>query len=123
MKRIFLAILLLSLSSYSSAQEAINLNTPIGSKPAINNYTPVSLTLVIMPSSTITIVLLANDGTTKSFSYPCSVPCPFTTPAQVRTLINTLNTVNLSTRSLWRRIFDRLILDFPGEFVGGATVQ
>jgi hypothetical protein len=40
----------------------------------------------------------------------------------VQTLIESLNTANLSTRSLWRRVFDKLVADFPSRFTGGATV-
>lgn len=124
MKRILLVCLLTLLTVQSSAgQEAIALTTPIPAKVAISNYTPGSLTITLVPSPTIQITLIATDGSTASFSYPCSAPCAYSTPAQVATLIGQLNTVNLSTRSLWRRLFDRLLLDFPARFVGGATVQ
>ncbi len=124
MKRILYALVLLcGFALPVSAQEAIALTTPIAPKVAISNYTPGSLTITLLPSPTIQIVLMATDGTTASFSYPCSKPCAFTTPVQVGALIQALNTVNLSTRSLWRRLFDRLLLDFPDRFVGGATVQ
>ena len=124
MRQMLLAALVaFGMASSTMAQESITLTTPIAAKPAIANYTPGSLTLALVPSPTITVVVFATDGTTATFTYPCSVPCAFTTPAQVATMITTLNTANLTTRSLWRRIFDRLILDFPTRFVGGAAVQ
>ena len=122
MNRLILALCLLALTVTSFAQEQISLTTPIAAKPAIANYTPGSLTITLVPSASIVAVLIGTDGVAKSFTYPCAPPCAFSTPAQVLTLIGQLNTVNLSTRSLWRRLFDRLVLDFPTEFVGGATV-
>ena len=123
MKAIILTVLLVLAARPVLTQEAIALTTPIAAKPAISNYTPGSLTIILLPSPSIQVVLVATDGTTANFSYPCSTPCAYTTPAQVATLIGQLNTLNLSTRSLWRRLFDRLLIDFPSRFVGGATVQ
>ena len=122
MKHFTLALALLLLTATSFAQEVITLTTPIAAKPAIANYTPGSLTITLVPSASIVAVLIGTDGVPKSFTYPCAPPCAYDTPAKVATLIGQLNTVNLATRSLWRRLFDRLVLDFPTEFVGGATV-
>lgn len=124
MKQILFALLLaFGLTLPLHAQEAIALTTPIPGSAAISGYTPGALHITLVPSATIQITLIATDGTQVNFSYPCSAPCAYSTPAQVATLIGQLNTVNLSTRSLWRRLFDRLLLDFPSRFVGGATVQ
>ena len=103
--------------------ETITRTVPLPAKAAIADYTPASLTITLVPSPTIQAVLIATDGSMVTFSYPCSKPSLYSTPAQVGTLIQALNTANLSTRSLWRRLFDRLIADFPERFVGGATVQ
>ena len=121
---LFALVLVLIASAQLSAQEAaIQLTTPRPAKPAIADYRPQSLTITVSPAVSIVVALLATDDTSHVFVYPCGPPCPFDTEAKVRTLIGTLNTVNLSTRSLWRRIFDRLLLDFPERFPGGAIVQ
>lgn len=105
------------------AQEAISLTTPIA-RPAIAAYAPGELTIALLPVPRISVTIVHTaSGTAETFSYPCAPPCAFSTDAQVATLIGQLNTVNLTTRSLWRRIFDRLVLDFPARFPGGATVQ
>lgn len=104
-----------------SAQEAISLTTPIA-KPSIAGYTPVSLQIVVSPPQII-VRIAASDSTLETFEYPCATPCANDTQAKVATLINALNTANLTTRSLWRRVFDRLLLDFPLRFPGGATAQ
>lgn len=105
------------------AQESIALTAPIA-QPSIASYTPQSLSIQLKPEAHITIVISDNtSGRAETFEYPCAAPCSFTTLAQVTTLITQLNTMNLTTRSLWRRVFDRLLLDFPSRFPGGATVQ
>lgn len=121
LRLILLAVLLLAPSVF--AQEAISLTTPIA-RPAINAYAPGELTISLLPVPRITVVIVHQaSGTAETFSYPCALPCAYNTDAQVATLIGQLNTVNLTTRSLWRRIFDRLVIDFPARFPGGATVQ
>lgn len=104
------------------AQDSIVLTTPIAAKAAIASFTPGELRLTIKPNATITVTLIATDDSLWTFTYPCDNQCAFDTNAKVLTLLTTLNTANLSIRSLWRRIFDRLLLDFPSRFVGGATV-
>jgi hypothetical protein len=120
MKRCIL-LLAFVLTSTASAQEAINLTVPI-TQPSIANYTPGSLFLQLVPDPRITVTIIGTDGKGQVFEYPCATPCANDTPAKVATLIGQLNTVNLTTRSLWKRIFDRLVLDFPTRFPGGATV-
>jgi len=105
-----------------SAQERIALTTPIAAKPAISNYEPAVLQINVNPPHII-VQLRATDGTLLDFVYPCSSPCAMDTDAKVATMIAALNTANLATRSLWRRVFDRLVLDFPAKFAGGATVK
>jgi len=125
-QRLLLALALVLVPALVDAQEAIALTTPIA-RPTLASYAPATLTIDVAPVPRITVVLIANVGTVsetrETFSYPCPSPCSFTTDAQVASLITTLNTVNLTTRSLWRRVFDRLLLDFPARFPGGATVQ
>lgn len=122
MRRMFLIAAVLLLPATPFAQEVINLTTPIA-RPSITGYQPASLYVQVqpVPRITVTIIHLAS-GDLQTFSYPCAPPCSFATDVQVATLIGNLNTVNLTTRSLWNRIFDRLVLDFPARFVGGATV-
>lgn len=121
MKRIVLVLCLLSLPVLASAQETINLTTPIA-RANITNYTPRMLHIQLSPFPQIIVVIVDTAGTEMSFSYPCDSPCVNSTPASVTALITALNTANLTTRSLWRRVFDRLVLDFPARFAGGATV-
>ncbi len=129
----------------ASAQGAITLGTPITAPapPAIASYVPKALTLETGAAARIVITLVSNDANAREihFEYPrdcgsfgatlvngLQVPNPPTCPnldtsAEVATLIGQLNTANLSTRSLWRRVFDRLVADFPARFNGGGTVQ
>ena len=110
----------LGLAVSLQAQETIILTSPIV-RPNITTYTPVSLHINVSPPS-IVITIASAEGLQPAFVYPCDLPCVNSTPASVTALIVALNTANLTTRSLWRRIFDRLVLDFPSRFVGGATV-
>jgi hypothetical protein len=111
---------LLTLSIGSRAQEGINLTVPV----SIANYVPQRLDIRVQPVPSVTVELVhLASGKVETFVYPCAPPCAFSTEAQVTSLISTLNTANLSTRSLWRRTFDRLVIDFPSRFSGGASVQ
>lgn len=124
MKILLTLVCVVILSASLDAQEAINLGTPI-TQPTISNYVPASLDIQLLPVPRITVTLIhVASGRTETFSYPCGGgTCTITTDAQVTTLINALNTANLSTRSLWRRTFDRLVIDFASRFPGGGTVQ
>ena len=102
--------------------ELITLNTPI-SAPGITNYAPGSLFIALVPSATVVVTLIASNGVVEVFQYPSPAGSAMDTTAAVAAMIQTLNTANLSTRSLWRRVFDRLLLDFPSRFVGGAVVN
>lgn len=120
-KRLFVVILLMG--GVVSAQEGISLTVPIV-RPSITLYDPGSLYIDVNPVPRITVIIVNSaSGVRETFSYPCPLPCSFNTDSQVATLITQLNTANLTTRSLWRRVFDRLLLDYPSRFVGGATVQ
>ena len=127
------------------AQGTISLSTPVtfAAPPAISAYQPVSLTIRPGPTAQIVIEIAPTTDLTKvlTFEYPrdCGsfgstlvdgkqVPNPPTcanldSSAEVNTLITALNTANLSTRSLWRRVLDRIVADFPSRFPGGGTVQ
>jgi len=100
--------------------EGITLTSPIV-PPVISGYTPVSLTLALVPTPIIVVALMGTTGEVELFTYPAA-GSSMNTPASVVNMIQALNTANLSTRSLWRRVFDRLLLDFPSRFPGGATV-
>ena len=122
--------LLLSVPAF--AQEAkVHLTTPITQPTtAVSDYLPVSMLIQVRPTPAIVVRIQGTDGRIETFNYPCPVVtppavqvCTYDTDAEVLGLINALNTVNLSTRSLWRRVLDRLLLDFAPFFVGGATVQ
>ena len=126
MKKLIILPILLSIVILQG-QEAINLGTPIITAN-VTQYVPASLKIQLVPQAAIEIVIVSSTGRAEVFNYPCPVivpvgPCTTDTIAEVESLITTLNTANLSTRSLWRRVFDRLVLDFPSRFPGGGTVQ
>lgn len=121
MKKLLIALVLVFLPSLTMiAQEVIHLPTPL---PAINDWMPASLTLTTYPIISIQIILVhPASGRTEVFLYPCAL-CQMDTDDEVKVMITTLNTANLSQRSLWRRIMDRLLIDFPTRFPQGAVVQ
>lgn len=132
MRRLPLILFVLLFASAAFAQEAkVHLTTPITQPTtAVSDYLPVSELIQVRPTPAIVVRIQGTDGRIETFSYPCPtvVPpakqiCTFNTDASVMGLINTLNTTNLSTRSLWRLTMDRIVADFPAFFVGGATVQ
>lgn len=79
--------------------------------------------IYVYPTPIININVINNLDEIKRFNYPSPTGTQFDTHDKVLNLINNLNTANLSTRSLWKRIFDRLIIDFPDEFNGGGVVS
>lgn len=104
------------------ANEKIVLATPVA-QPSIADYEPGSLYLQVKPTPRIVVTILRTaDQRGEVFEYPAVGVASADTPAEVLALLEALNTVNLSTRSLWRRIFDRLVADFPSRFQGGASV-
>lgn len=141
--RHLLTLSFILLAAPALAQGSITIGTPIvpATPPTIASYVPIGLTIRPGAAASIVVELAAANDPTKTlvFEYPrdCGsfgssgvppVPNPPVCPAldtssEVDALITTLNTVNLSTRSLWRRVFDRLVADFPSRFPGGGTVQ
>ena len=143
--KFILALSFVMISSNVLAQGAVAIGTPIvpPTPATISSYNPQSLTIRPGANASITVELVASSDPTNvmSFEYPrdCGsfgstivdnkvVPNPPTCPnldtsAEVNTLIGNLNTANLTTRNLWRRVFDRLVADFPSRFPGGGTVQ
>ena len=111
-------------------QGSISLGKPI-TTPNITSYEPGRLVIELLPQPRIEVVIVSATGRIEVFNYPCQPtqlplppnPCTIDTLAEVSTLIGQLNTANLSVRNLWRRVFDRLVLDFPARFPDGATVQ
>lgn len=125
--RYVLLLLPLLLSSPGHAQQIV-LGTPL-TRIDVANYRPLSLELQRTDAATgrqarIQVVIAGTDDGTEVFTYPCSNRCAaLDTVVEVNAVITALNTANLSTRSLWHRIFDRLVTDFPERFPGGGTVQ
>lgn len=99
--------------------DSISLTTPIA-QPSISSYTPGSLYLGASEGR-IVATLVGTDGKGQVFEYP-DASTTTDTAAKTKALIQALNTANLSIRSLWQRVFDRLVADFPARFNGGATV-
>jgi hypothetical protein len=91
----------------AAAQERLTLTTPKPLPPQVVGYTVSSLLLKWEPTPQIVITLKGEDGTYTDQVYE---------GATATTLLIQLNKVNLSTRSLTQRIFDRLIAD--GRIVG-----
>jgi hypothetical protein len=102
------------------ANEKIALTTPV-TQPSIADYAPGSLYLQLLPDPRIVATLVRTDGRGEIFIYPAAGTVT-DTPAAVIALIEALNSANLTTRTLWRRLFDKLVTDFPSRFTGGATV-
>lgn len=129
-KTITILALGLLIPIYAWGQAVISLGKPI-TTPNITQYEPGRLTVQLIPQPMIEVVIVSVTGREERFTYPCQPtspplppnPCTTDTLSEVATLIEQLNTVNLTTRSLWRRIFDRLVVDFPSRFPDGATVQ
>jgi hypothetical protein len=98
--------------------ERIDLTVPVSKQ--ILNWTVARLGLVWSPFAYIDIGLVGSDGTKLDFHY-ADDPDAGTTVAT--TLLKFLNTANLSTKSLHRRILERLIADNPGlaGTIGGAA--
>jgi hypothetical protein len=92
-------LVLLFLSCALSAQERVDVGTPI--VKTITTWR-VNVFSVKPEQDTIFIQVIANTGETRDKSYTGPVG---------RTLISGLNTANLTTRSLYQRILDRLIAD------------
>jgi hypothetical protein len=99
--------------------DTITLTTPIA-QPSISGYAPGSLYLGYAEGR-IVATIIGNDGKGQVFEYP-DAGTSTDTVAKTKTLIQTLGTTNLVTRSMWQRVFDRLVADFPSRFNGGATV-
>ena len=126
----YISLVFILIGTVGLAQGSISLGKPI-TTPSINSYEPGRLVIELLPQPRIEVVIVSATGRTEVFNYPCQPtqlplppnPCTTDTLAEVSTLIGQLNTANLSVRNLWRRVFDRLIIDFPSRFPDGATVQ
>ena len=110
MKKIIVTICLILMLVFSvQAAEQVNLTTPI-TKPPINSYKIDSIVLNVT-GATITIVLIDPvSGEKPVFSYygPTATA-----------LMNALNKVDLSVKSLQQRIFERLIAE--GKIAGTVS--
>jgi hypothetical protein len=90
-----------------AAQERLALTTPKPQPAQVTGYSVSALLLKWEPTPQIVITLKGEDGAYTDQVYE---------GATATTLLIQLNKVNLSTRSLNQRIFDRLIAD--GRIVG-----
>lgn len=103
--------LLLALPACAAADEILTLAAPVV-KPSLTGYVLRTLTLNRSPGSESVSVSLVSPATGDTFVYTW-------TGATARALITGLNTANLSTKSLARRIHERLIAD--GALAGTIT--
>lgn len=119
---VFIVIGFIILAARIDSQK-IQLTTPVN-QPSINDYDPGSILLQVRPVPRIEVIIINNAGQDINFNYPCPInSCQYDTEPEVLTLINTIGSLNLSTRNLWLRTFDRLVIDFPSRFPGAVTVQ
>lgn len=102
-------------------QNLINHNTPIAQ--SITGLQPKGLDIRLLPTPQIIAYFQDSTGKEEVFAWPCALgTCTDDTSAEVLTTINALNTVNLSTNSLLRRVSQKVCTDFPSRFSGGCTV-
>lgn len=127
---LMLTLILTLLSAGALAQERITLKTPVVPPPAITDYRPGALFLQAMDPDTgltarIVVTLLRSDHRTEVFEYPCGNGClAMDSVTEVQAAIVALNSqANMTVRTLWRRVFDALVRDFPERFGGQAVVQ
>jgi hypothetical protein len=105
------------------ANEQILLTVP-AAQPVLSGYRRGSLQLFVEPAPRIVVTIIRNDTNTgEVFEYPAA-GTSLATEAQVLASLVALNTANLSGvhAALWQRIADKLVVDFPARFAGGATV-
>lgn len=100
MRRTGLCLVFVLLAAGVWAQERVDLTTPIV-QPSIVSYTVASLFLD-WDGAAIRIIVKGNDGSRVAIEY---------SGTEATTLMVALNKANLSTRSLHRRILDRLVAD------------
>lgn len=106
MIRLLLALVLLACPVY--AAEQLDLTTPIQA-PSVTSYRVIALSMV-WPTGDIAITLADPLGGTQTFSY---------TGADGVALMQTLNTANLSVKSLHKRILEKLVAD--GKLTGTVS--
>ena len=105
-RRTFLAGLLGStVAGVAFAGELLNLTTP-ETGPSITNWQVITVRFGWVEQR-IDIVLLGTNGEQRAFAY---------TGSEATTLMKALNKVDLSVKSLQRRILERLVSD--GKFAG-----
>ena len=85
--------------------EILNLTTPM-TGPTVTTYRVAKLHLDWLPEPRIEIRLKGSDGSFKLYTYDDE-----STPTAT-SLITTLNTANLSVKSLHKRVLERIELDF-----------
>tara|TARA_Y100000310_G_scaffold329679_1_gene399973 strand:+ start:407 stop:763 length:357 start_codon:yes stop_codon:yes gene_type:complete len=106
MQRILYSLLLVLFTLPAVAGERLDLTTPVPPTPGVNNYKIIALHLNWMQTADkayIKVVLLADNG--KPASHVLAQG------AAARTLMNQLNKLDLSAKSLHRRVMERLIAD------------
>jgi hypothetical protein len=118
MKHLFLVLMLMvAIQIPPQAQEIVTLTTPI-----TKNQTTVRIVRLIIDVSAKSVIIefVGNNGEAGTAYY--TTPPPLNSPAQPTgaQLINTLNTANLSSNSLMRRVLTRLQTD---AYIGAGAVS
>ena len=113
-------IVIVLLQGLGHSQELITLTTPI-TKPSQTTIRLERLTIDI-PTKTIAVQWLGNNNEAGTAVYSTPAPPDHPTQPTGAVLLNGLNTANLTTNSLVRRILNRLQLDgyIPAGTIGGT---
>lgn len=91
--------------------EQLDITTPVA-KPSVTTYTLASLSLDWLAQRiVITVVDSSGQGTVAEYTGPAATA-----------MMTALNTANLSVKSLYRRVLEKLVLDgkLPGGTVSGV---
>lgn len=117
---ILCAVVVLGLTQ-ADAQNTITHNANV--VKTITGLQPKGLDLRLLPTPGIIAYFQDSAGNEEAFVYPCPLgTCADDTPAEVLALINGLNTANLTSNSLLRRVSVRVCADFPSRFPNGCSV-
>lgn len=117
----FILCAVLGLALTSDAQNIINHNANV--VQTITGLRAKGLDIRVLPTPQIIAYFVDTAGKEEAFSYPCAPnACADDTDAEVTTLINSLNTANLTSNSLLRRVSVKVCADFPTRFPNGCTV-
>lgn len=118
MRNLFLGFLL-GLAVTVSAQEVVNLTTPVSITRSTFRLKSVYMESLDTATPTVNIQWLGNDGALNIALYPTPAPQGSSQPSGA-TLFNVLNTSNLSINSFVKRAYQRLQAD---GYIAAGTIS